>query len=56
MKNWKTTVAGVAAGTALVLSGVSDALSHGQPVHWGAVVAGLLVAALGAVAKDLTAQ
>lgn len=56
MKNWKTTVAGVAAGMVLVLDGVKDTLAHGQPIQWTMVVLGLAIAALGAVAKDFTSQ
>lgn len=56
MKSWKTTVAGIAAGSVLVLQGVQDTIARGQPVHWGAVALGLCIAALGVVAKDTTAQ
>lgn len=45
MKNWKTTVAGIAAAAASLLG-------SGQPIHWANGIGALFIALLGLTAKD----
>lgn len=53
MKNWKTTLLGVLAGVLMTFGGYADARAHGgAPITVGNVLPGIVVAALGAAAKD----
>jgi hypothetical protein len=52
MKNWKTTLVGIVAGTLTILQATLAAYQSGAPVQWLQVALGVAVMALGVVAKD----
>ena len=52
MKNWKTTVAGILAGTLIILQQAITSLQSGASIQWLQVVLGFVVMAIGVVAKD----
>jgi hypothetical protein len=53
MKNWKTTVTGVLAGLGISLGQLSALLSNRwSQVSWPTLLAGMLVALLGVLAKN----
>jgi hypothetical protein len=52
LKNWKTSLLGIAAGLPMLLHGAGVSLGHVGNGDWITFVQGLFVAALGLAAKD----
>ena len=52
MKNWKTTLLGIIAGTLAILQTTLESYTQGAPVKWLVVALGIVMMALGLVMKD----
>ena len=52
MKNYKTTLLGIAAGLVPFVQGILNSMQAGQPVDYKNILFGMLIAAFGVVAKD----
>ena len=52
MKNWKTTLVGIIAGTLTILQTTLTAYQSGEPVQWLQVALGIALMAFGVVCKD----
>lgn len=52
MKSWKTTVAGVLAGSIPILQQIYELVEHQQPVNWALIGLGFAIMVVGLVAKD----
>lgn len=52
MKSWKTTVAGILAGSIPILQQLYELVEHNQPVNWTLVLIGFSIMLLGVVSKD----